>query len=86
MAKTIADLDAALATLTSDLKPLADAVVANSAAIQALIDKINSTPSTADLTAEVEAVVSADQAVKDAAAAIAKADAPPAPEPPAASV
>lgn len=73
-----ADLDKSLTNLVADIATLTTAVTANSAAIAALLAKIAAGGVSADLTAEAAQVAAADQAVKDAVAAITTADAPPA--------
>lgn len=77
MAASISDLDASLTELVADVTALATAVTANSAAIAALLAKIAATAGTPDFSPEIAQVTAADQAVKDAVAAITAVDAPP---------
>ncbi len=78
MANDQAALDASLTTLIADIGTLTTAVKANSDAIAALVAKIGTSPAAPDFTNELAQVAQADQAVKDAVAAITAADAPPA--------
>lgn len=75
MEETQADLGTSLDQLVADVAALTTASAANTAAVAALLAKIQSGTPPIDLTAEIQRVSEADQAVKDAVSAITASDA-----------